>query len=51
MYFLGNVMENEVKKLLYAMIIIPLRYFEWVDNLVPVRKQMVKSDFVVISGI
>jgi hypothetical protein len=33
------VMEKEVKKLLDAKIIIPLRYFEWVANLVPVRKK------------
>jgi hypothetical protein len=32
-------MENEVKKLLDAKIIIPLRYSKWVDNLVPVRKK------------
>jgi hypothetical protein len=29
----------EVKKLLDEKIIIPLRYSEWVDNLVPVRKK------------
>jgi hypothetical protein len=33
------VMEREVKKLLDAQIIIPLRYSEWVANLVPVRKK------------
>jgi hypothetical protein len=33
------VMEKEVKKLLDAQIIIPLRYSEWVANLVPVRKK------------
>jgi hypothetical protein len=32
------VMEKEVKKLLNEKIIIPLRYSEWVANLVPVRK-------------
>jgi hypothetical protein len=31
--------DKEVRKLLYARIIIPLRYFEWVTNLVPVRKK------------
>jgi hypothetical protein len=31
--------EKEVRKLLYDDIIIPLRYFEWVANLVPVRKK------------
>jgi hypothetical protein len=31
--------EKEVRKLLDAQIIIPLRYFEWVSNLVPVRKK------------
>jgi ribonuclease HI len=33
------VMEKEVKKLLDARIIVPLRYSEWVANLVPVRKK------------
>jgi hypothetical protein len=33
------VMEREVKKLLDAQIIVPLRYSEWVSNLVPVRKK------------
>jgi ribonuclease HI len=33
------VMEKEVKKLLEARIIVPLRYSEWVANLVPVRKK------------
>jgi hypothetical protein len=33
------VMEKEVKKILDAKIIIPLRYSEWVTNLVPVRKK------------
>jgi hypothetical protein len=33
------VMEKEVKKLLDARIIVPLRYSEWVPNLVPVRKK------------
>jgi hypothetical protein len=32
-------MEKEIKKLLNAQIIIPLRYSEWVANLVPVRKK------------
>jgi hypothetical protein len=32
-------MEREVKKLLYAQINVPLRYSEWVANLVPVRKK------------
>jgi hypothetical protein len=34
------VMEREVKKLLDAQIVVPLRYSEWVANLVPVRKKM-----------
>jgi hypothetical protein len=34
------IMEKEVKNLLDAQIIIPLRYSEWVDNLVPVRKKI-----------
>jgi hypothetical protein len=33
------VIEREVKKLLDAKIIVPLRYSEWVANLVPVRKK------------
>jgi hypothetical protein len=33
------VMEREVKKLLDAQIIVPLRYSDWVANLVPVRKK------------
>jgi hypothetical protein len=33
------VMEKEVKNILDAKIIIPLRYSEWVANLVPVRKK------------
>jgi hypothetical protein len=32
-------MEREVRKLLQAQIIVPLRYSEWVANLVPVRKK------------
>jgi hypothetical protein len=33
------IMEKEVKKILDAKIIFPLRYSEWVDNLVLVRKK------------
>jgi hypothetical protein len=33
------IMEKEVKKLLDAQIIVPLRYSKWVENLVPVRKK------------
>jgi hypothetical protein len=33
------IMEKEVNKILNAKIIIPLRYSEWVYNLVPVRKK------------
>jgi hypothetical protein len=33
------VIEREVKKILDANIIVPLRYSEWVANLVPVRKK------------
>ena len=33
------IMEKEVKKLLDAKIIVPLRYSDWVANLVPVRKK------------
>jgi ribonuclease HI len=34
-----SVIEKEVKKLLDAKIIVPLRYSDWVANLVPVRKK------------
>jgi hypothetical protein len=34
-----SVIEKEVKKLLDAKIIVPLRYSDWVSNLVPVRKK------------
>ena len=40
------IMEREVKKLLQAQIIVPLRYSEWVANLVPVRKKNGESDYV-----
>lgn len=33
------IMEKEIKKLLEAMIIIPLRYLDWIANLVPIRKK------------
>jgi ribonuclease HI len=33
------VMEKEVKKLLEAQIIVPLRFSDWVANLVPIRKK------------
>ena len=33
------VIEKEVKKLLDAKIIVPLKYSSWVANLVPVRKK------------
>ena len=33
------MIEKEVKKLLDAKIIVPLRYSSWVANLVPVRKK------------
>jgi hypothetical protein len=34
-----SVVEREVKKLLDTKIIIPLRYSDWVENLVPFRKK------------
>jgi hypothetical protein len=40
------MIENEVKKLLDAKIIIPLRYSKWVANLVLVRKKMEKFVYV-----
>ena len=33
------IIEKEVKKLLDAKIIVPLKYSSWVENLVPVRKK------------
>jgi len=33
------IIEKEVKKLLDAKIIIPIRYYEWITNLVHVRKK------------
>jgi hypothetical protein len=33
------IMEREAKKILNAQIIVPLRYSDWVANLVPVRKK------------
>ena len=45
------VIEKEVKKLLDAKIIVPLRYSSWISNLVPIRKRMVKSDCVLILEI
>jgi hypothetical protein len=36
------IMDREVKKLLDAQIIFPLRYSEWVANLVPMRKKSVE---------
>jgi hypothetical protein len=44
------VMEREVKKLLDAQIIVPLRYSEWVANLVLVKKKVEKSGSMLISG-
>jgi len=32
-------MKKEVKRLLAAKIIMPLRFYNWVANLVPVRKK------------
>jgi len=34
-----SVVEREVKKFLDAKIIVPLRYSDWVANLVPIRKK------------
>jgi len=33
------IIEKEFKKLLDAKIIVPLRYSDWIENLVPVRKK------------
>ena len=43
------MIEKGVKKLLDAKIIVPLRYFEWVVNLVPVERKTTRSDCVSIS--
>ena len=37
-HVLLQVIENKVKKLFYAKIVIPLRYSTWFANLVPVPK-------------
>jgi hypothetical protein len=43
-------MEKEIKKLLDAQIIIPLRYSDWIANLVPIRKcYHSKKPFVVVD--
>jgi hypothetical protein len=33
------IMETEVKKILDSKIIVPLRYSNWIENMVPVRKK------------
>jgi hypothetical protein len=33
------IIEREVKKMFNTQIIVPLRYYEWVANLVPMRKK------------
>jgi hypothetical protein len=38
-YLLFPTIEKEVRKLVYAQIMIPLKYSEWVANLAPVRKK------------
>ena len=42
--------EKEIKKLLQAKIIVPLRYSKWVANLVPVRKKNVEISLCVDFG-
>ena len=42
------VIEKEVKKLLDANIIVPLRYSSWVENLVPVQKKEWRNKVVCI---
>ena len=48
------IMEKEVKMLLDAQIIIPLRCLEWVANLVPMRKRngeiRLCVDFINLTG-
>ena len=36
---LKSIIEKELKRMLDAKIIVPLRYSNWVANLVPVRKK------------
>jgi hypothetical protein len=36
---LMSIIEKEMKRMLDARIIVPLRYSDWVANLVPVRKK------------
>jgi len=50
-----SIMEREVKKMLDAQIIIPLRFSEWVDSLLFVRKKngkiMLCVDFINLNRI
>lgn len=34
-----HIIEKEVRKLLDAKLIVPLRYLEWVENIVPITKK------------
>ena len=43
------VIEKEIKNILNAKIIIPLRYSKWIANLVIVRKKMGRSGYALIS--
>ena len=50
-HILLPVVEREVKKLLDTKIIVPLRYSDWVENLVPARKRVERLDCVLILEI
>ena len=43
------MIEKEVRKLHDTKIILPIQYFDWVDNLVPDRKRVVKFGYAYIS--
>jgi len=48
-HILLSMIEREVKKLLDVKIIVPLRYSEWLTNLVPVRKTNGEIRLCVVS--
>jgi hypothetical protein len=48
---LVSIIEKDLKKMLRARIIVPLRYLDWVANLILVRKRVGKYSCVLISKI
>jgi hypothetical protein len=46
-----SIIEKELKRMLFARIIVPLRSSDWVANLVPLRKRVGKYACVLISKI